>query len=115
MRPPPLRLAVEAANIWASLEEMTISETGRGREVRGMDDGAGGAVEMGAGAGTGVGEEEESVEGLTAVPRRRNRLAFSRGPASLRRKEERRRLLVEAKCSDATEESAVEVETEERR
>lgn len=70
---------------------------------------------MGAGAGTGVGEEEESVEGLTAVPRRRNRLAFSRGPASLRRKEERRRLLVEAKCSDATEESAVEVETEERR
>jgi len=51
---------------------------------------------------------------LTDAPRRRKRFAFSRGPASFLRKEERRFLCLEAD-SEETLDSPVEVETDERR
>ena len=53
IRPPWLISAAEAANIWASLGDITISDTGRGREVRGMGRELGGGV---------VDDEEEEEE-----------------------------------------------------
>lgn len=53
--------------------------------------------------------------GLVDVPRRRKRLAFSRGPVSFLRKEERRFLCCLEADSEETLDSPVEVETDERR
>ena len=98
IRPPSWFMAV-AASICASRGEMTISETGRGLEVRGMErfNGGGAAAE--------------------AVPRRRRRLALPRGIASFCKTELRRRWEggFGASCSSETADSPVEVETDERR
>lgn len=59
IRPPWLISAAEAANIWASLGDITISDTGRGREVRGMGRELGGEKERGGRGGVVDDEEEE--------------------------------------------------------
>lgn len=97
IRPPSWFMAV-AASICASLGEMTISETGRGLEVRGMERVNGGGI------------------AAEAVPRRRKRLALPRGMVSFCKTESRRRWEgFGASCSSETVESPVEVEMDERR